>query len=178
MNEETNIIEIAGSKYKQRGTINPQQQTSPEAFNTYQEGMKWGITAGVSMAVFLVLAQIMTMGGSIVLKFFKYMVMFGVLAYGLSIQKSSMQAAYRFKNGIRLGAVVSAISALTLALANVIIYAISEPLAFDKFSMQSDSVGHMAVISGVLLFEVFVFGMIITFIILQKIKPKRANIRG
>jgi hypothetical protein len=172
MNKNTNIIEIDGNKYKKSGTINPNKKINPDNFSRTTDGIRLGILGGVGMALFLVAAQLMA-GESMVLKFLKYIALFGALAYGLKAQKTYMQNNYTFKNGIQLGVIVTATSAITLALMNVFMFGISPELAFDKFSMQADSVGHLAVLSGVLFFEVLVFGMIITFIILQAIKPKR-----
>ena len=172
MNKDTNTIEIDGNKYTEHETTNSNKKINPKNFSRSKDGIRLGILGGIGMAMFLVAAQLMA-GNSMVLKFLKYIALFGVLIYGLNAQKTYMQNNYNFRNGIQLGVIITAVSAITLALMNVFIFLISPDLAFDKFSMQADSAGHLAVLCGVIFFEALVFGMIITFIILQSIKPKR-----
>ncbi len=171
MDKNTNIIKIDKNNYRESGTTNPDKNINLDNFSRTRNGIRLGILGGIGMAMFLVAAQL-TAGESMVLKFLKHIALFGVLGYGLNAQKTYMQDNYGFKYGIQLGVIITATSAITLALMNVIMFLISPDLAFDKFSMQADSVGHLAVLSGVLFFEVLVFGMIITFIFLQAIKPK------
>lgn len=175
MNNDSKIIDIKRTKLNTRDTTDPNNNNNLAKFDLYNDGIRWGIAGGVGMALFLVGAQVMTGGDSMILKFFKYMVLAAVLKFGLDIQKSYMKDDYKFKNGIQLGAIMTGVSAITLALMNMFLFWVSENLAFNKFSMDADTIGHVSVLSGVLMFEVLVFGMILSFIILQSIKPK---IRG
>jgi len=175
MDDKSNITEIEGDKFKKPGTKNPNKKIYRKNFNATNDGIRWGIAAGVGMALFLVAAQVLTNGESMVLKFLKYIALIAVLSYGLKLQKSYLQKDYTFGSGMQLGAIITAVSAITLALMNFIMFGISEELAFDKFSLEANSVGNTAVLSGVLFFEVLVFGMIVTFIVLQAIKPKRTG---
>lgn len=169
MSKDPNTMEIDGDKYKDS------KSTNSKNFSRTTDGIRLGLLGGLGMAIFLIASQLMA-GDSMILKFLKYIALFGVLLYGLNAQKSYMKDSYAFKYGIQLGVIVTATGAITLALMNVFMFWISPDLAFDKFSMEADSVGHLAVLSGVLFFEVLVFGMIITFIILQAIKPSRKGV--
>lgn len=174
MNNDSKILDIDGTKFKPRGTTNPNKTVNPNDFSLYNDGVRWGIASGVGMALFLVGAHFIA-GDSMVLKFFKYIVLAAVLKFGLGLQKSYMKDNYSFRNGIQLGGIITGVSAITLALMNLFLFWVSKDLAFDKFSMKADTIGNLSVLSGVLFFEVLVFGMILSFIILQYIKPK---IRG
>lgn len=173
--KENNEIIINRDEYKQRDTTNPDKATSNNSFKFYRDGTRWGILAGVGMAAFLVLIQLGSMGDSIGLKFFNYLALALVLAFGLSIQRNYLQEEYNFKNGIMLGAYMTFVSAISLALMNILIFFTTDNLAFDKFSMEGNTFGNVMLVNGVLFFEVLVFGMIATFICLQFIKPKRPS---
>jgi len=170
--KENNEIIIDGKRYKERGTINYDKTVNKDAFVFYRDGTIWGIAGGVGMAIFLVVAQLVS-GDSIALKFFKYIALAGVLIFGLSIQRSALQEDYNFKNGIMLGAYTTFVSAITLALMNIFIFFTMSNFTFSKFSVEADSFGNVMLLSGVLFFEVLVFGMVVTFCCLQFIKPKR-----
>jgi len=169
------ITDTNDTRFREARATNSDKKISPRSFNFHKDGIIWGIVGGIGMALFLVGAQVMTGGNSMILKFFKYIVLGAVLMYGLGIQKSYLKEDYNFINGIQLGGIVTVVSAITLALMNILLFSVTDNLAFDKFSMEADTVGHVSTLSGVLLFEVLVFGMIMSFIILQFIKPK---IRG
>lgn len=172
MTKEENII-IDGKKYTTSNKLNPDKTIKKGAFEFYRDGVKWGIIGGLVMAVFLVLTQLMSSEGSIALKFFKYIALGAVLLFGLSTQRSYMQENYRFKDGMMLGAFMTLISSITLVLSNIVLYATTDNLAFDKFSKTADSFGNVMLLNGVIFFEVLVFGMIITFVCLQSLKPER-----
>jgi len=163
----------AGNKFEKSATTNNSKAIYDNTFMFYRDGTRWGIAAGVGMAIFLVVAQLTSMGDSIGLKFFKYLVLGGVLAFGLSVQRGYLRGDYNFKNGIMLGAYITFVSALTLSLMNIFIFFTTDDLAFDKFSVEGNTFGDVVLVSVALFFEVLVFGMIATFIRMQFIKPKR-----
>ena len=164
MNSDTNIIENKKSRFETDG------------FKVYQNGTLWGVIAGVGMAFFLFLLDLVSVENSIGLKFIKYLILFGILAYGLNTYKKRIGENFQFKKGIVLGAVISLVSAISLVILDVIAYAISDDFAFNKFGVEPSSGIELATIAAMVFFEAFVYGMIITFIILQLIKPGRADV--
>ena len=166
MNQDTEL------NMGQKNYINS-ENGQKSSYSFYRSGTLLGIVAGVGMAIFLVLAQLASSGDSIAVKFFKYLFLAGILAYGLYAQREYLQEEYNFKNGIMFGAFTTFVSAVTLSLMNILIFFTTDSLSFDKFLVDGNTFENVMLISGVLLFEVFVFGMIATFCVLQFIKPKR-----
>lgn len=142
-------------------------------FNFYWNGAKWGIISGIAMALYLFVLNFYEVSELIGIKFLKYLILGSILVYGLNTYKKYLDKTFTFKKGILLGLYTTFVSALSLILMNVLAYFFTDSLAFDKFSVSSDNFGDFAVISGGLFFEVIVYGMIITFIILQYLKTKK-----
>ncbi|MFK7807863.1 MAG: hypothetical protein AB8F74_08715 [Saprospiraceae bacterium] len=140
-------------------------------------GLRWGLIAGLIMAAFLVSLELLGAKGNIGIKFMKYLFLAGITWYVLSSQKSRMGSSYRFSDGMRLGSILTFTSALTLGIMNMLLYAWTGTLAFDKYALSAGNIGEVTVISVMLFFEVLVFGLITTFIGLQYLKPKRNKIR-
>ena len=174
MTKEKEII-IDGKKFTTSNKPNPDKVIRKGTFKFYRDGIRWGIAGGLGMAAFLVLGQLMVPEGSIALKFFKYISLGAVLIFGLSMQRSYMQDDYKFRDGMLLGAFTTLVSAITLIICNIVLFATTDSFAFDKFSKTADSFGNVMLLNGVIFFEVLVFGMIITFICLQSLKPKRPS---
>lgn len=142
----------------------------PKSFSFYEKGIMWGIQAGALMGLFLIGLQLFNGENSITLKFFKYAFLALFLGIGLNTYKSYLYKDTIFKNGALLGAFITFISGLTLAVINAFAYITGSNFAFEKFGIESTNLGHFLSVSGALLFEVFILGMVITFIILQYIK--------
>lgn len=167
MNPRRSVVDLRTNKNKRKRLFIP--------FNFYGEGLKLSLIAGVGMAIYLFALQLNSIE-SIGAKFFKYLVLGSILAYGLSAQKKFLGERYKYKRGILYGLFITSLSALILAGMNVAAYVLTETMSFSKFFMEADSVAHLAVISGVIFFEALVYGMILTFIILQYLKTSKKPI--
>ncbi len=160
-------------------TENPETATRNKSsesaipFNFYGSGAKWGIICGIAMAMYLFALNYYGIDELIGMKFLKYLILVSILAYGLTTYKNYLAEAFKFKKGILLGLYTTFVSAFSLILMNMVAYLFSDSLAFDKFQVESNSFGDFAVITGALFFEVIVYGMIITFIILQFLKTQK-----
>jgi len=139
--------------------------------------LSWGIAAGLGMSLFLVILQSVSLNNTVALKFFKYIFLAIFIFYGLSKQKVRLGENYRFKNGMMAGGWITFYSGIVLAIMNVLLFVGTDSLAFDKFTETGTTLGSVGLISGVLFFEVMIFGLILTFIWLQFIKPKRSKVR-
>lgn len=139
-------------------------------FPFYSEGSKLAIIAGGLMGLFLYAIAFFGAEESIGLKFLKYLILGGFLAYGLYSQKKFLGKNYRFKKGILLGLFITAVSAITLIAMNFLAFTFFENIAFEKFQLSSDGIGSFLVVSGIVFFECLVYGMILTLIILQYLK--------
>jgi hypothetical protein len=150
----------------------PETKLPASPFRFYYYGNLLGLISGLLMGVFLVLLEVLGAGSNEGLKMVKYVFMGGLLFYGLSSYKKSLPDGKIFKNGILLGLYTSFIAAISLLLFSVIITGFSGgEIAFSKFTMDASSgFSQMITLEIVLLFEVIVFGMILTFISLQYLK--------
>ena len=162
---------------KQEKEIRIQQEQIAERSNRwfYFNGTRWGIFAGLGMTLFLVGLQLLSFNDVVALKFAKYIFLAIFVMHGLSSQKTFMGKYYRFQDGMMMGGWITLISAATLAAMNLLLFAWTDTLAFDKFTETGTNLADTLTISGVLFFETLVFGMILTFIWMQFIKPKRGQ---
>lgn len=129
-----------------------------------------GLLAGFLMSIYLIFLQVNGYDQSLTLKFGKYLLLAVVLFLVLRQVKKILPPISFFKRGIKIGAGVTIISALIIALTNIALFFINSTWAFNKFNMQPKGLEQLILLDGVMLFEIFVYGMIITFIILQFLK--------
>ncbi|MBK8966996.1 MAG: hypothetical protein R3D58_05135 [Saprospiraceae bacterium] len=134
-----------------------------------------GLSAGFFMGVYLVALQVFGFDGTIVLKFFKYLILVGILGWGLVRFRQMIPGKTFFQNGILLGVLTTFISGLTLIAINIVVSLLNPEWAFNKFNLAIESPGTFLVTSGAIFFEVLVFGLVGTFIWLQYLKGKRRS---
>ena len=77
-----------------------------------------------------------------------------------------------FRKGMIIGNLMSLFTGLTLVIINILIYSVSQDLAFSKYSIEPHKLTELLVVSGAIFFEILVFGLISTFISLQFLKEK------
>lgn len=134
-----------------------------------------GLIAGVLMSLYLLALNLMTNSDFGFSKYFQYLILAGFLYMALAKNEKAKAEGGVFQNGLRVGALVSIFSSLALVLTDLLFSFISPELAFRQFN--SEVVGitqHLASSFGLAL-EVFVFGMIITFIFLQFQKNRSSS---
>ncbi|MFK7770868.1 MAG: hypothetical protein AB8F94_01970 [Saprospiraceae bacterium] len=170
-NRNPRSIDIERSQYKHLRNINNGNKVISKDFSSTSEAILFGVLGGTGIAMFLIAGQLMV-GNLIVLKFLKFIALFGVLRYGLDAQDTDKQNNYSFKNGIQFGIFTTASIAMVLAIVNVLIFWVSPSAAFDQFSMPANSLGQLVTSSRIFFFETLVFGITITLIVLQSIKTK------
>jgi hypothetical protein len=129
-----------------------------------------GLLAGFLMSAYLTFLQVNSYDQSLVLKFGKYILLAIVLFLVLNQAKKILPPISFFKRGIKIGAGVTLLSAIIIALTNIALFFINNTWAFNKFNMEPKGLQELLILDGVMLFEIFVYGMIITFIILQFLK--------
>ena len=167
----THSIGIEGNQYKHLRTINTDKEISTNSFSITYEAILFGILGGAGIAMFLIASQLMV-GNPLILKFLKFIALFGVIRFGLDAQETDRQNNYNFKTGIQFGVITTISIALLLALINLFLLWILPNFAFDPFSTQVNSIRDLVLSSRVFFFETLVFGITITLIILQAIKTK------
>ncbi len=125
------------------------------------------------MGLYLVALQLFGFESTIVLKFLKYLLLIGVLGWGLTRFRKMIPDKTFFQNGILLGVLTTFISALTLIAINIVVSLLNPEWAFNKFNLAIDSPASFLVTSGAIFFEVLVFGLVSTFIWLQYLKGRQ-----
>lgn len=171
INRNPRSIDIERNQYKHLRTVNTNKEVRTKDLSSTNEAILFGILGGVGIAMFLVAAQLM-IGNPLVLKFLKFIALFGVLRYGLDAQDTDKRNNYNFKDGILFGIFATASIGLTLVIVNIFMFWFSPNLAFDAFTTQTDSISNLVLSSRIFFLETLVFGVTITLIILQAIKTK------
>jgi len=133
---------------------------------------RYGIIAGILMALFLMSFQVSGNDFSPYLKLFKYGILGSAIVFALISYKSSKKSKGIFIKGMTIGNKLSLVAASILAIINIILFFTTNEWAFSKYGMEPETFFQSFVISGILFFETFVFGMIITLSALQFMKER------
>jgi len=166
--------EIETLSIKERRTNSP--ITNEKTFPFYRYGNTQGLVAGSIMAAYLLLLQAFGFDHSPGLKMVKYLFLGLILYRALQSYRDYLPEGQLFKFGIGLGAYITVISSLVVLAGNILAYSIGDRFAFNKFTFESHNMAEVLLIDGILFFEIWVFGMILTFICLQALKsPKPAK---
>ncbi|MEL6393117.1 MAG: DUF4199 domain-containing protein [Bacteroidota bacterium] len=142
----------------------------PKRFDRKEQGVKFGIIAGLCATLFLVFLNANYDGVNAGLRFAKYLFIIPPISYALSRYKRHVPKGRFFKSGFILGMICSISAAGFLAITNIVLAFINPEWAFDQFMHGTSSIGNAISNSVFLAFEVFVFGMIISFANLQFLK--------
>ena len=138
----------------------------------FKSAIKWGVATGIIMSLYLFAIDYATTSNVIALKFLKYIFLIGAIAIAIPRYINNVDRTVKFSKGISFGAYLTITSAITMVILNFIAYLTTDSLAFDKFNSYSNSGWKLLFITGGIFFEVLVFGMISTFVVLQAIKDK------
>ena len=142
-----------------------------DIINTSNISTRFGLFSGMLMAAVLLLFQISGQDYSPFLKLGKYLVLGAGIVAALNVYKQASSKDV-FIGGIGVGVKLSLAAALILVATNIVLYAVAPAFAFSKYGLEPHSFAEMGLISGILFFETFVFGSIITFSVLQFLKDK------
>ena len=132
-----------------------------------------GIEAGALMSILLVILEAsVTEDVAQGLRFLQYLILTAFIYLALKSARDHYPAVGFFQEGIQIGAGISVVSAATVILVNLLSYLLGGAVTLEKYSHGNESFGEFLSTNGILLFEIFVFGMIITFIWLQYLKMR------
>jgi len=146
------------------------------AYPYLKKGLGIGLQAGAAMALLLSILQFSEWQESFIyLRYTKYLILFVFIAFGIRSQQGQMNSTWRFKHGIKLGSIATAVSASTILIINALYFAFVDNYDFSKFNKEVVDIKSFAVVNGAVFFEVLVFGMIATFLALQLLKGKRGQ---
>lgn len=139
-------------------------------FPYYRKGIGGGLIAGAGMGLYLFIIEALFGEPSMAVKFSKYFILAAVLGYFLVQTRKQTRDRLFFKRGALLGLLISVVSAITLIAINSFAVLVGSEIAFDKFNVDSSTIGNSLLVDGVLFFEIIVYGMILSFIWLQYLK--------
>jgi hypothetical protein len=139
----------------------------------YGRAIAAGGVAGLAMALYLLLVEFLTPeGAGSFIKMGKYLLAAPVFYIALKAYKTHVPKGKIFKRGIVYGAAMSlAAAVVTFGLASLFHLVLPE-VEVSQNLREVDTAREKLVLDWLLLFETFVFGMVITFIILQGLKDK------
>ncbi len=146
------------------------ENQTDDNFQYWSKILKNGLWAGLTMMAYLVLLELSNSDHTIWLKFVKYIFLAMILGILLKNAKNYYPPVAFFKQGIKLGAGTSIIAGLVLMGFNFLLFLVMPDLSLNKFSLEASNIGQLIILDVVILFEIFVYGMIITFICLQFLK--------
>lgn len=165
MNISKKEVNAPNDKFK-----SPFDPNSNNEFSFLYVVARAGIVAGFLIVGYLTFLQFTQYDQYTALRFFKYLFLAMVIGVTLKQAKNYYPPITYFKRGIQLGAGVSALTALIVAIFNVFFFFIDYEYTFSKFGLEASTLRRLAVLDVTLGFEIVVFGMIITFICLQFLK--------
>lgn len=143
------------------------------AFKFYKVGRNTGLLTGAIIAVFAFLVESFVSNEYSAYIIPLGFIVMGILFYRALVEyKHSLQDDTIFRNGMLLGGYMSIISAVVVTGLVALFHAIFRNVEPSTFTEEVETVGQFAVFNGILFFETLVFGILITFIILQGIKGK------
>ena len=133
---------------------------------------RYGLIAGISMSAILLLFQLFTGDLNPYLKLIKYLPLFICLGLALVEIKHIIPGEKIFIKGMAHGFKLSAYAGIIVAIVSLLIAFFKPDLRFSIFGVQSKTIAQDVIISAMLAAETFVFGSIISFIILQFLKER------
>lgn len=142
-------------------------------FHSKTVGRNYGIGLGVITALYLIVINFFSGGEELSLgfRFAKHLLIIPVVWMAIAAYASYFSESNIFKGEFMLLLRIAGWSAITLSLINVLVYGITSS-SFEQFMQEGNTLFGAMMNSGFLLFETFVFVMIIGFVILQAYKRK------
>ncbi|MFK8161209.1 MAG: hypothetical protein AB8H12_01995 [Lewinella sp.] len=147
------------------------------ANNTIQQtetlGRNYGIGLGIITALYLIIINIVSGDNelSLSLRFAKHLLIIPVVWMAIATLAKSLPEGRIFKKELGLLLRIAAWGSITLALINILFFAVTST-SFEQFMQEGETILGVMINSGFLIFETLVFVMIIGFVILQAYKGK------
>lgn len=138
----------------------------------YHRATMYGMIAGVGMAAYLLVLTLLGYSASVGLSFLKHVVLFVVLSVAVNHVRHRMPEYKLFNTGMRMGAVVTVASGITLVVLNMLAYSISTSVILQSFATKVTGWRQLLVLEVAIFLEVLVFGGILTLCILQFLKRR------
>ena len=139
-----------------------------EIINTGNISTRYGIIAGLGISIILLLFQASGDDFSPLLKISAMIPL--LICIVLAFNKMKSLGATIFPSGVAAGLKLSLVAAICVTVVNLIFFLIYPAIAFSKYAILPDSGANFMIISVILLFEIFVFGGVMSFIMMQSMK--------
>lgn len=133
--------------------------------------VKHGLLSGILMSVLLFGLSISGNYGGSSLKLMKYLILLAVIAFSLYSVREKVKRKNYFRKALIRGLNISLISAVMISLVNLVLFLIDPSYAISKWNLTPSTLSDISVINMAILFDLFVYGGIATFIVYQGLKP-------
>ena len=151
-----------------RGKYSQNEQTRKNSYNKEYTNAIW---TAVLMTLYTFLIEFFVSSEmASYLKPASYLIMLGFFYVSLRDYKKRLPKGKIFTKGTSLGLYMSAITSVVLMVLMTLLQFIFQQVSFSKFTKEINTVSEMITFDWILLLQTFVFGIIVTFIILQGIK--------
>lgn len=151
----------------------PNIHVNENGFHVQAVGRNYGLALGVVTAIYLIAINFIYSATDLPLglRFAKHLLIIPVVWMAIAAFAERLPEGRKFKQELGLLWRIAAWSAVTLALANILFFAVTFT-SFEQFSQDENTLFSVLLNSGLLIFETSVFVMIIGFAILQAYKGK------
>ncbi|WP_235296143.1 hypothetical protein [Portibacter marinus] len=144
------------------------EQENNEIIDSKNISTRYGVIAGVSISIILLLFQLAGSDFEPVLKISAMIPLAVCIALAFNKIKSLGKSV--FPSGVSTGLKLSLIAAISVLIFNLILFLISKDLSFSKYAIIPETGANFLTVSVILLFEIFVFGGVMSFILMQSMK--------
>lgn len=140
-------------------------------FDSSTAGRNYGIALGVITALYLIIVNLLSGTNELPtgLRFAKHLFIIPVVWVAIAAYAKTLPEGRAFKSELGLVGRIAVWSAITLALINVLFFAVTST-SFEQFMQEGETFMGVMINSGFIIFETVVFVMIIGFVILQAYK--------
>lgn len=142
-------------------------------YKFYERGIRYGLFSGLMISMYLLILRAFNQGGNMPLKFLAFLILGITIATEIKRRKEKVKEGTLFKKGILTGVFISFVTASTILLFESAVFLLDYEWLVPMFKNEITGVVEFAAFSSMMFLETILFGLILTFIILQYYKiPK------
>ena len=129
--------------------------------------IRYALFAGVLMSIFALLSQAIFTANFSWIHYLQYIILAYFAFQAVIVSNRNHRDGTFFQRGLSRGAVFSVVAGVVIVLFNLLISAVAPDFSLARFGEEVSETTPIMVSSFGILMEVFVFGLILTFIFLQ-----------
>lgn len=136
-------------------------------YKFYERGVRYGLFSGLMISLYLLILRAVGQGGNMPLKFLAFLILGATIATEIKRRKDKVKAGNLFKKGILTGVFISFVTASTILLFESAVFVLDYEWLVPMFKNEITGIVEFAAFSSMMFLETILFGLILTFIILQ-----------